>query len=132
MKIIDKVALANTKGGKMLMARSKGKSMYYAPGGKREGEETDKETLIREIKEELDVRILPNTIQYLGTFEAQADGQASGVIVRMICYAADYSGVPRESAEIEEIRWMSYNDTNLVAEVDKKVFQFLKESNKLT
>lgn len=116
----------------MLTARSKGKAKYYAPGGKREENETDEETLSRETKEELNVHILPDTVRYLGTFEAQADGQASGVIVRMICYEADYVGVPKESAEIEEIRWLSYKDIDLVAEVDRKVFHFLKENNKLT
>ena len=49
----------------------------------------------------------------------------------MICYEADYVGEPKESAEIEEIRWLSYEDIDLVAEVDRKVFHFLKENNKL-
>lgn len=132
IKIIDKVALVKTDAGRMLAARSKGKTKYYAPGGKREGNETDKETLSREIEEELNVSVLPDTIRYLGTFEAQADGHAEGVIVRMICYEADYSGVPEESSEIEEIKWLSFKDIALVAEVDRKVFQFLKEHHKLT
>ncbi|MGB3777979.1 MAG: NUDIX domain-containing protein [Tunicatimonas sp.] len=129
--IIDKVALVKTDAGKMLVARSRGKTKYYAPGGKREAGETDEQTLSREIKEELNVSILADTIRYLGTFEAQADGRAAGVIVRMICYEADYLDVPEESAEIEEIRWLSFADIDLVAEVDRQVFAFLKDFNKL-
>ena len=34
---------------KLLSTRSKGKDTYYIPGGKREGNESDIETLIREV-----------------------------------------------------------------------------------
>ncbi len=47
MKIIDKVALLYVKDGKILSTRSKGKDKYYLPGGKREGDEADLETLAR-------------------------------------------------------------------------------------
>jgi 8-oxo-dGTP pyrophosphatase MutT (NUDIX family) len=132
MKIIDKVALVETDAGKMLITRSRGKTKYYAPGGKREAGETDYETLSREIKEELNVDILSDNARYLGTFKAQADGHAAGVVVRMTCYEADYSGVPKASGEIEAISWLSSADVDLVAEVDRQVFAFLKEQNKLS
>ncbi|MGC9551516.1 NUDIX domain-containing protein, partial [Vibrio metoecus] len=38
--------------GKLLAVRSKGKALFYFPGGKREAGESDEEALIREIKEE--------------------------------------------------------------------------------
>ncbi len=62
MKEIDKIAYIHTEQGKVLMSRSKGKTKYYIPGGKREIGETDEETLIREISEELNVKIIPSTI----------------------------------------------------------------------
>lgn len=49
--MIDKIALIYIKDRKVLSSRSKGKDTYYLPGGKREGDETDQETLIREIIE---------------------------------------------------------------------------------
>ncbi len=52
-KVIDKVALIEIVNGKILVAKSFGKSKYYIPGGKRENCETDHQTLIRESKEEL-------------------------------------------------------------------------------
>lgn len=52
-EVIDKIAWIHTKDGKILSTLSKGKSTYYIPGGKREGDETDLETLVREVKEEL-------------------------------------------------------------------------------
>ena len=50
MEKIDKVAFLFLKDGKILSTRSRGKDKYYIPGGKREGNETDAETLIREVR----------------------------------------------------------------------------------
>ena len=90
--LIDKVAWIYVVDGQLLGARSKGKDTYYLPGGKREPKETDIDTLIREIEEELSVRIKPETILYFGTFEAQAHGNAEGMKVKMTCYTADFEG----------------------------------------
>ena len=85
MKVIDKVAYLYLKDGKILSTRSKGKDKYYLPGGKREGRESDLETLVREIKEELTVDIIESTARFYGVFEAQAHGKEEGVLVKMTC-----------------------------------------------
>jgi len=131
MKEIDKIAFIKIKNGKILSTKSKGKDKYYIPGGKREAGESDAETLIREIREELSVRITPKTIKYIGTFKAQADGHADGIIVKMTCYAAEYTGVLKENNEIAEIRWLNYKDIDIVSIVDKIIFNFLKEKGNL-
>jgi 8-oxo-dGTP pyrophosphatase MutT (NUDIX family) len=74
-----------------LSTKSKGKTKYYIPGGKRESGESDEQTLIREIAEELSVTIIPNTAEYIGTFSAQSDGEKEGINVIMTCYKAKYS-----------------------------------------
>lgn len=125
MKIIDKIALIYLKDGKILSTLSKGKDTYYLPGGKREGNETDKETLIRECKEELDITIREDTIKYYGTFEAQAHGKAEGILVKMTCYIADFYGTMRANSEIEEIRWLNYSDLDKISPVDKLIFNDL-------
>ena len=56
-KIIDKLAFIYLKDAKVLMARSRGKDIFYIPGGKREGNETDEQALMREVSEELNVAI---------------------------------------------------------------------------
>ncbi|CAL2095139.1 DNA mismatch repair protein MutT [Tenacibaculum sp. 190524A02b] len=131
MKEIDKIAFIETKEGKVLSTRSKGKIKYYIPGGKRELGETDEETLVREIKEELDVDIKKETIEYVGTFKAQSDGAKEGVLVKMICYKADYEGGLKPASEIEEVKWLDFKDLNIISEVDKKIFKFLKEKGTL-
>ncbi|GAA2793902.1 NUDIX hydrolase [Nonomuraea dietziae] len=56
---IDKIAWIHVADGKILSTRSRGKDVYYIPGGKREPGETDLDTLTREIDEELAITILP-------------------------------------------------------------------------
>jgi 8-oxo-dGTP diphosphatase len=61
MTTIDKVAWIRLEDGKVLSTRSRGKEAYYIPGGKREPGETDVQALVREIREELDVAITPES-----------------------------------------------------------------------
>lgn len=129
MKEIDKIAFIYLKDKKILSTLSKGKDTYYIPGGKREGNETDEETLIRECKEELTIDIKKDTIKYYGTFEAQAHGKAEGIIVKMTCYLADFLGALEPSSEIKEIRWLEYKDLNIISPVDKLIFKDLYEKN---
>ena len=79
-QFIDKLAYVHIVGEKVLITLSKGKDTI--PGGKREKDESDHEALIREIKEELSVNLIPETIKYFGTFEAQAHCKPIGTIVR--------------------------------------------------
>jgi len=130
--IIDKIAWIHIQNGQGLCARSKGKDTYYLPGGKREAGETDEETLVREIEEEISVRIKPETISYFGTFEAEAHGKAEGVIVKMTCYIADFEGTLSPASEIEELSWLSYKDRNRVSVVTQIIFDQLHEHKLLS
>ena len=127
MKEIDKVAFIEIQEGKILSTKSKGKTKYYIPGGKREKGESDEQTLIREVLEELSVKIIPNTAEYMGTFTAQSDGVKEGVNVIMTCYKAKFTGILKASSEIEEIKWLSSEDLEIISAVDKKIFSVLKE-----
>jgi len=125
MQIIDKVALIYIKDGKILSTLVEGKNTYYLPGGKREGTETDAETLVRECKEEMTVDILVDTMKYYGVFEAQAHGKAEGVMVKMTCYTAEFVGELVPSSELAEIVWLDYNDLDKISPVDKFIFEDL-------
>ena len=71
MTVIDKVAWIRLEGGAILSSRSRGKDVYYLPGGKREPGETEFDTLVREVREELSVAIVPGSAEHVGTFSAQ-------------------------------------------------------------
>ncbi|GII58114.1 DNA mismatch repair protein MutT [Planotetraspora thailandica] len=131
MTTIDKIAWIHLRDGKILSSRSRGKDVYYLPGGKREPGETDLDTLVREIDEELAVAIVPASAAHLGTFQAQAHGHAGGVTVRMTCYTADHEGTPKASSEIEELVWLTYADRDRVSPVDQLIFDHLHQDGRL-
>jgi 8-oxo-dGTP diphosphatase len=129
--VIDKIAWIQLEGGRILSTRSRGKDVSYLPGGKREPGETDLDTLVREIDEELAVAIVPATAAHLGTFRAQAHGHAEGVTVQMTCYTADHEGIPTPSSEIAEVVWLTQADRPRVSPVDQIIFDHLHETGLL-
>jgi 8-oxo-dGTP diphosphatase len=121
--VIDTVAWVRLEDGRILCGRPRGKDVFFIPGGKREGAETDLQTLLREIAEELTVALLPGTVRHVGTYEADQ--------VRMSCYTGDYQGILAASSEIEELAWFSYADRCRVPPVDQLLFDDLKTSGSL-
>lgn len=122
---IDKLAFIEIKNKKVLETLSIGKDIWYIPGGKRENGETDLLALIRELKEELSIDIIPQTIVYYGTFETQAHGKPIGTLVRMTCYTASYKGKMKPSSEIEKFEYFSYSQKHLTSPVDNLIFDDL-------
>ncbi|MDF1695825.1 MAG: NUDIX domain-containing protein [Saprospiraceae bacterium] len=131
MKEIDKIAWIKISEDRVLCARSIGKTKFYLPGGKRDEGESDQQSLLRECKEELDIDVIPETIEYVGTFVAQSDGKAAGIDVRLTCYSADYNGTLEAKSEIAEVKWLTYDDLEMLSAAGKLVFNFLKEKGEI-
>ena len=121
--MIDTVAWLRLEQGLILCARPRAKDVFYIPGGKREGAETDLQTLRREIAEELTVTLLPETVRHFQTY------QSGGV--QMSCYTAEYAGTLVPSSEIGELAWFCYADRDRVPPVDQLLFDDLKASGQL-
>lgn len=98
-------ALIRDSAGRVLLVRKRGTTAFMQPGGKRDAGEDDISALAREIDEELGCRVVRDSIQPLGEFDAISANEP-GFGVRASLYEVDVTGdiVPR--AEIDEMIWI--------------------------
>ena len=128
MRWIQKVGLAVVREGRLLVARKRGLDAYILPGGKPEGNETDIQTLSREIREELGCEI--EHAVFRGVFKDVAAGATeSAVVVRL--YSAKLVGDPRPCSEIEELAWIDIRkpDLKLAPSIENVILPFLKRKS---
>ncbi len=91
---------------KILVTRAKGKTQYFAPGGKIQSGETAEEALIRELKEELTITVEKSSIRKFGTFEAPAADRPELILHMDVFEVLAWSGGITASHEIEELLWI--------------------------
>ena len=125
MKIIDKLAWIYVQDKKILSTLSIWKDIWYIPWWKREWNESDQQALVREIEEELTVKLDPELMEHYWTFEAQAHWKDKGIIVKMTCYIASHIWEFQASSEIQEWKFLEYKDREISSEVDKLIFDDL-------
>lgn len=92
--------------GRFLVARKRGTETFMQAGGKIEQGEEPLAALVRELREELGVRIEPAHAQRLGRFEAPAAHEPGATVVAEV-YRVACPDEPRAQAEIEEIVWIT-------------------------
>lgn len=127
---IDKLALVLVQGRRHLVARSRGKNVFFTPGGKRDPGEDDHTALCRECREELTVDLNRDSIKPYGVFEAEAFGKPAGTVVRMTCYTADYTGTLAPDEEIEELAWIQSDfPGERLSEAGRMILADLKAKN---
>jgi len=105
MKKIDKVGGILLKDKRLLVVKKRTKDNreeYIIPGGKRDGSETDFETLKRELKEELQIDLLK--VKPFGGFDDIAIFE--GIPIHIEVYFTDSSGNPKCESEIKELVWI--------------------------
>ncbi len=85
MKVIVKSAGIILRDGKILVTRTKGKEVFINPGGKLEPGETPEAALVRELREELGIKVDESDMQHIGEWSAVAayDNEA---VVRIIAF----------------------------------------------
>ena len=114
--------------GKVLVVRHIDEDFWQLPGGRVHEEENSKDALIREIYEELSVRVEPHRI--LDTFVLKT---RSGKIYYVTVYACklldEISQIKKEEEEIAEILWVNKEEIKTLIfgtgykEIIEKFFQ---------
>lgn len=90
--------------GKIALVRKRGTSAFMQPGGKLEPGEAAVDAVIREVEEELGIR-LDGKLEPLGRFTAIAANEADTLVLADVFWSrCDEELLVR--AEIEELRWI--------------------------
>lgn len=103
--ILTVAAVIANEQGQVLLVRKRASSIFIQPGGKIEPGEDPLLALVRELDEELGVRMEVSGAVHLGEFEALAVNEP-GRMVRAQAYACSIHGIPQAQAEIEELAWV--------------------------
>ena len=130
-KLIHKAAGILVKDRRLLVEKSFNKDFFIAPGGKIQGDETPKQALRRELKEEFSIEVVESNLDEFGTFIAEAAGK-NGVTVEMqVFVVAGWEGEPVASSEVEDIAWITseYGDMPVGSIFAKEVIPRLKDQN---
>jgi uncharacterized protein (TIGR00730 family) len=98
-------ALVQDEAHRVLLVRKKGTRAFMQPGGKLRDSESHLAALGRELGEELQCSIRPESPVFLGTFTAPAANE-SGCVVEAALYRVELVGPISAASEIEEVAWL--------------------------
>ncbi|TRV78596.1 NUDIX domain-containing protein [Streptomyces sp. 130] len=125
-RTLDSVGWISCEGGRLLVVRTKGRDAFYLPGGKLEPGESPEEALVREVREELGLKLQSSTLVHFGTVSAPAHAQP-GVQLSMRCFTGEADGVPQVGGEIAEMGWVSKEQSDLCAPAVREVLRLLPD-----
>ncbi|CAK14079.1 NUDIX hydrolase [Pseudomonas entomophila] len=92
--------------GRTLLVRKRGTQAFMQPGGKIDAGESPAQALVRELHEELGLRVDPDQAMHLGSFSAPAANEP-GFVVQAELFRVDSAEAVAPAAEIEEIVWLA-------------------------
>lgn len=132
MKEIHKICAIVIKDNKLLMVRKKGKDIWTNLGGKPEGNETEEETLLREIDEEIHCPAI--IVKKIKDFIS--DAAFDDCKVKLSTYLVELKGeIKLDDPELEEVDFLDKNykskGIKLPQSLEEQILPFLIENEYL-
>lgn len=130
--MLDVVAIVIIQERKVLFTKPFNKKVYYLPGGKKKKKETDMDALIREVKEELGVAVIVDSLTLFSQYYTDAYGEGEGVKLHIRYYLGAFEGTITPLSEIETISYMNaseYLSKKEVAPATQLLVADLKKAN---
>ncbi|KKQ52401.1 MAG: NUDIX domain protein [Candidatus Woesebacteria bacterium GW2011_GWB1_39_10b] len=103
------------KGKKILVTREKNRKLYLLPGGGIKKDEDPQQALIRELHEELGIKIDNKNLESLGKFSAPKVGRKTERETQVFI-VKKWSGEILPQGEVEAIEWINSNNLSLSLE----------------
>ena len=97
--------------GKILTTREKGRKLCLLPGGGVEENETPKQALIRELKEELGIEASGRDLEPWGEYSAAATGRKTVRKVHLF-FIEKWAGTPHPQGEVKELVWLDRQNSS--------------------
>lgn len=127
-EIIDLLSWIHIVDFKVLVLFNKNNGTFSLPGGIKKMEESDANMLFKHIKAQLNIAINIPKLKYLGIFEAQTASYKPVLIDRKTCYTTDFIGTIYPNSTDTVAMWLNYSDREKLSEVDKLIFDYIKDS----
>lgn len=109
--ILIAAAIVRDEAGRFLLVRKRGSEFFFQPGGKIDAGEQPETALIREIEEELGIRIDEDQLSYAAKMSAPAANELDATVEAELFHLTLKEGqVPAASSEIEELIWLKAGD----------------------
>lgn len=103
-------AVAVVRDRRVLMVTSRGRDVYYMPGGKIDAGETAAEAAAREAEEEVALVLDADALAELFEVRTQAHGEPDGRQVHMRVFRAETDAEPVASGEVDAVHWVTTAD----------------------
>ena len=106
------VAYVVVSSGRLLVVRKYNTYKFMFPGGKPLPDEAYEQAIAREVLEELGCPVDPPSVTTLGQFTTQAANEPDTQLIAHV-FQGQLLGTPQATSEIEEIRWITGQETDL-------------------